>query len=111
MHSNADPDPSFHLNADSDGTFHYNADPDPDTAPYQDLQTLDGSILILHVSNLSAQAPTWLNFEPLNLLNFDFFADPASQNKADHNPHPQPWSLLYSTIAMIIDKTFYVCTH
>jgi hypothetical protein len=74
-HSNADPDPSFHLNAEPDGTFHYNADPDPD------LQTLDGSILVLHASILSAQTPPWFHFEPLNLLNFDFFADPRGVQK------------------------------
>jgi hypothetical protein len=52
--------------------------------------------------------PFWASKPPEFWL---FCGDPASQNNADHNPHPQPWSLLYCTIAMIIDKTFYVCTH
>ncbi len=99
LYSNADPDPSFNLNADTDATFHLMRNririlPSSKwcKSAITDLQTLDGSILILYASILNALASSWLHFEPLNLLNFDFFVDPASQNNADLNPHPQPCS-------------------
>jgi hypothetical protein len=58
-HFNADPDPVFHLHADPDLAFRFNADPfEPPGRP-----------------GLYCERPR-LYFEPLQLLNFDFNADP-----------------------------------
>ncbi len=46
----------------------------------------DRPFLSLHASILSIHGLSWLHFEPLKLLNFDFNAGP--------DPDPQPW---YST--------------
>jgi len=46
-----------------------------------DLQTLHGSVLILHAYIVSVDGPLWLHFDPLQLLNLD--PDSASQNNAD----------------------------
>jgi hypothetical protein len=66
-------------------------------------QTLQSSVLILDVSNVSVHVPPSLHFESLKLMSLDFNADPdpgpalhsnadpaeASQNNAD--PDPQPY--------------------
>jgi hypothetical protein len=82
LHFNVNPDPSFHFTANPDPTFQFNAD--PDLAPHQSDDNLRplvhrptmGSILSLYASFVSVSNSPWLHFEPLKLLNFDFYADP-----------------------------------
>jgi hypothetical protein len=66
----------------SGSDFHF--DPDPDPAPHHSdarlattgLHTLHGAIFSLHASTVSVRDPSWLYFELLQLLNFDFDEDP-----------------------------------
>jgi|LakMenEpi03Aug12_release.lakeMendotaPanAssembly.Ray.scaffolds.fasta_scaffold443413_1 hypothetical protein len=57
-------------------TYHFDADPDPDPASSKScesattgLQTLHNSILSLNASIVSVPGPSWLHFEPPQLLN------------------------------------------
>ncbi len=73
-----------------------------------DLQTLRDSILSLHASIVTVHGPTWLHFEPIKLLNFDFNAQPDTDQdfrsnvdpilihvpkimRTHEDPDPQPW--------------------
>jgi hypothetical protein len=65
--------------------------------------------LRLPASILSVTGPSWLYFEPPELLNYDFDADPAlvlAQNKnANRDPasqnyaDPEPWFFVYYILA------------
>ncbi len=55
-------------------------------------QTLKGSILSLNAFIVSVHGPSWLLFEPLKLLYFDFSADPDSDTAFYTNADPDPAS-------------------
>ncbi len=84
-HFNSDRDPAFHFHAYPDHpTFHFYADPDP--APQRsnaNLWPLVSRPWAPFVP-LSVHGPPWLHFKPLKPLNFDFNANPDS-NQAFHS--------------------------
>ncbi len=87
-HVDADSDPSLHFEAYPDKTFYFDADPgptlhfdvDPDPVPLKVMRICDhclhGFILSLYAFIISVKVPPCLHFAPLQLLNYDFDADP-----------------------------------
>ncbi len=88
-HFNAHPDPCLHFKTDPDPNLHIHADPDPDHAPYQSDANLHGlrtrrtdpSWLHFELPLLHCEVPR-LHFEPLELPNLDFNADPCGFGSA-----------------------------
>jgi hypothetical protein len=91
--SSADPDPPFHFSADLDPTLHFNpvldptfnfdaaSDPDRAPAPYQSNQWFtDPPRFHFKPSRLLCEhkPPSWLHFEPLQLLKSFVYAHPDS---------------------------------
>jgi hypothetical protein len=74
-------------------TFHFNALPNQNPPPHRSdknllrlvvcVQTLPGSILSLYASIMSVHDTPRLHVEPLQILNFDFKADPDQVSHAN----------------------------